>query len=352
MTRAAVLLAFLLGCRQTPPDPHAGHGAAPAADEHAGHGAPGAVEVAPEVVRILDIRTAPAELGSADVEHRAPATVGWDPLEVFRVSAQPGGQVRELALPRVGETVRNGQVIARLYSPEIAAAFEELRVAQDLGEPWAKAARSRLVASGVSEAEVDAATKAGTAPPTYAVRAPQAGVVLQRLVAEGAWLSPGAALALIGDPEDLVVEMVVTGAAPAEGTTVRLRDTTRGDTWTAAVASSLPTAEAAGLQVRLVPDAPIPVGTPLVAEWTVPAGEGGVWVPSSALVDTGERRVVFVETAPGRFEPRPVRIGVTAGDRVQIVDGLATGEPVVISGTFLLDSETQMGAMGHAGHGG
>src|SRR6185503_6867494 len=100
-----------------------------------------------------------------------------------------------------------GQVVARLYQPDIRAAFEELRVAKGLGEPWASAARARLVASGVSARDVDA----GGAE-LYSVRAPASGVVLERSAVEGGWLGPGGVVGVVGDPRELVVEMVVAGA--------------------------------------------------------------------------------------------------------------------------------------------
>lgn len=344
------LVVSLFACATAGPEP----------SEHAGmagmEASPGAstaaVEVAPDIAAALDIRTEPATSAEMALERRAPATVGWDPLEVVRVSAQPGGQVRELRLPRVGEQVRAGQLVARLYAPEVVAGFEELRVARGLGETWVAAARSRLIAGGVSAADVDQALSSGTVPQTYGVRARGAGVVLQRLAVEGDWVSPGGPIAVVGDTRDLVVDMVVTGAAPPERTVVTLRDTTTGDTWTAAVSSRLPTADAAGTQVRLVPDAELPVGRPLVAEWTEAAEAGGVWVPRTALVDTGTRRVVFVATAPGVYTPRTVTVGARGAGRVQLLTGVSAGEAVVVAGTFLLDSETQMGAVGHAGHGG
>lgn len=103
--------------------------------------------------------------------------------------------------------------------------------------------------------------------------------------------------------------------------------------------------------MRVLPSDAIPVGRPLVAEWT-DVGAVGTWVPRTAVVDTGTRRVLFVETGPGRYEPRDVVLGAVAGDRIQVTSGVSPGEPVVVSGTFLLDSETQIGAGGHAAHGG
>lgn len=346
-----MLIALALSCGGAPPpDPHAGMDMGPA-PEHAGHGAPAdaSVQVTPETAELLGIRTEPARGGDVGVPRRAPATVGWDPLEVTRITAQPGGQVRELLLPRTGERIGTGARVARLYQPDVRAAFEELRVASGLGEPWVSAARSRLLASGVSRADVDAAS-AGRAPDLYTVRAPSGGVVLERTAVEGSWIGPGGVLAVIGDSKDLVVEAVVTGAPPEPLLPVVLRDPASGESWEAEVAGLLPTAGAAGVSVRLVPRGEIAVGRPLVAEWT-DTTSGGVWVPSTALVDTGRRRVVFVQTTPGSYEPRPVEVGVFAGGQVQVTSGLQPGELVVVAGTFLLDSETQIGTAGHAGHG-
>lgn len=328
---------------------HAGH---EGHEGHEGHAmGPMAVEVAPEAVQALGIRTEPATRSEEAVQRRAPATVGWDPHAVTPLTAQAGGQIRELLLPLPGEPVKQWQVVARVYQPEVRAAFEELRVAKGLGEPWLGAARDRLVATDIARADVDAALASGQVPETYAVRSPIAGVVLDHPVQKGAWLAPGGVVGVVGDPAALVVDLVVSGTAPPSGSPVVLRDAATGESWPATISGPLPTNDAAGLRVRAIPQAAPPVGRPLVAEWSESAA-GGVWVPSTAVVDTGERRVVFVEVGDGRYEPRPVTLGQASGERIQVLDGVQEGEPVVVSGTFLLDSESQIGAMGHAGHGG
>jgi YHS domain-containing protein len=65
-------------------------------------------------------------------------------------------------------------------------------------------------------------------------------------------------------------------------------------------------------------------------------------LPSDAVIDTGRRTTVFVERSPGHFEPRPVETGWRLGDRVEITRGLTPGERVVVSGNFLIDSESRM----------
>jgi Cu(I)/Ag(I) efflux system membrane fusion protein len=77
-----------------------------------------------------------------------------------------------------------------------------------------------------------------------------------------------------------------------------------------------------------------------------------LWLPAVALLDSGLNQTVFVERGEGVFEPRPVEIGWRHGDRVEIVQGLAAGERIAVSGTFLLDSESRMklAAAGATGH--
>ncbi|MEP6994345.1 MAG: efflux RND transporter periplasmic adaptor subunit, partial [Acidobacteriota bacterium] len=65
-------------------------------------------------------------------------------------------------------------------------------------------------------------------------------------------------------------------------------------------------------------------------------------IPRSALIDTGARRVVYVETAPNSFAPRDVKIGTSSGDRVAVLEGLKEGEKVVAAANFFIDSQAQL----------
>ena len=337
-------LLVLLACRSSVEDPHAGMEMPSGSDP-----ASMIVEVAPEVVDVLAIHTEPATSEAIGVSRRSPAMVSWDPHAVTRVTVQAGGQIRELLLPRPGESVEKGAVVARVYQPDVRAGFEELRVAAGLGEPWLQAARSRLVASGVTASDVARALTDNSVPETFAVRSPASGVVLEHPAKIGSWVPPGGVIGVLGDPSALVVDVIVSGVPPSPDTPVTLRDAASGAEWPARVASLLPSADAAGQTVRVIPSEPPPVGRPLLALWD-DTGVIGTWIPRTALVDTGLRRVVFVQIAPGRYEPRSVEVGGMAGDRVQILSGVVAGESVVVSGAFLLDSETQIGTMG-PGHG-
>ena len=65
-------------------------------------------------------------------------------------------------------------------------------------------------------------------------------------------------------------------------------------------------------------------------------------VPQSAVLNSGDRQVVFMDGGDGRFEPREVKIGAQTDGRVEILSGLKAGERIVTSGNFLLDSESRL----------
>ena len=349
--------------------PHARHETtpqpAPAVEGHAGHGeAPpkagvdrnparsgSSVTVNSDAASALGIRSVPVRVGVAALHRRAPAEVSFDPLRISPVTVQPGGQVRQLYVSRAGEVVKAGAVAARLYDPGVRAALEEVRVARDLGEPWLTAASDRAKSAGVPPEDIEAVRAGGPTPDLYAVRFPRTGVVLERSSAPGWWLEPGGLLAVVADADAVVVDVIVQPPPPM-GTAVILRDPQTGETWQASVSALLPAADVAGRRVRLSTASPPPPGRPLVAEWTETTADA-LWVPRSALIDTGERRVVFVDLGADVYQPRNVDVGATAGDEVAIRSGLGPDERVVVAATFLLDSETQMtGGGGHGGHGG
>ena len=70
--------------------------------------------------------------------------------------------------------------------------------------------------------------------------------------------------------------------------------------------------------------------------------EPSLVVPRSALIDTGTRRVVYVETSPNAFQARDVKVGESSGDRVAVLEGLSAGERVVAAANFFIDSQAQL----------
>ena len=359
MNYTSVILALLaMGCggpaAEPPAEPPAremsGMPDMPGMDHGSAAPPPTGIQPSEGAAAMMGLRVTAVRAGVGQVPRRAPASVTFDPTASVRVTTQSGGQIRSLTVPAPGGSVTRGQVLARLYDPALRAVLEEVRVARSLDETWRSAAASRARAIGIGEADIRAVQDGDAIPETVSIRAPIAGIVSARPVVEGTWIAPGGVLALLVNPKAVLVDLVVDGAPPPAGTTVMLRDPGgNAASVGATVVGTLPEATTAGFLVRVRPLSPVAPGRPLVAEWTEETASS-LWVPVSSLVDTGTRRVVFVSTDAG-FMPRPVEPGVRAGDEIEIRSGVTASESVAAGAAFLLDSETQIGAMGHAGHG-
>jgi membrane fusion protein, copper/silver efflux system len=73
-----------------------------------------------------------------------------------------------------------------------------------------------------------------------------------------------------------------------------------------------------------------------------PPAIGVLSVPETAVIDSGDRKVVYVEAQPGVFEGRQVVLGPRIGDRYPVLDGLAPGDKVAAAGAFLIDAESRL----------
>jgi Cu(I)/Ag(I) efflux system membrane fusion protein len=73
----------------------------------------------------------------------------------------------------------------------------------------------------------------------------------------------------------------------------------------------------------------------------IPLGER-LAIPKDAVLESGERQIVFIHLGGGRLEWRNAKIGQRSGDWLEVLEGVAEGEHVVTSANFLLDSESQL----------
>jgi len=187
-------------------------------------------------------------------------------------------------------------------------------------------------------------------PATIEIAAPAGGFVLARNLSAGEKVAAGQELFRIADLRHVWIVADVRGrdaayirggmqatiAAPDRGTTVEARVSSAvPPQFDAATQSTRVRLEADNFNAVLRPDMFVDVRLPI-------ALPRAVTIPIDALVDSGLHTRVFVERADGQFEPRDVETGWRLNDRVEIVAGLSSGDRVVVSGAFLLDSETRM----------
>jgi Cu(I)/Ag(I) efflux system membrane fusion protein len=183
------------------------------------------------------------------------------------------------------------------------------------------------------------------------VRAPKDGVVTELMVREGAMITPDmTALVLASSDRMWVIADIPEGLAESVrvGATAMLRFAAMpGESYTAPVREILPEfgEMTRTLRARLeVPNAAgrLKAGMLARVRLAAPHGATGVIVPIEAVIRTGKSDRVIVDLGGGRFAPREVVVGTDDGESIAVLQGLAAGEKVVVSGQFMLDSESQV----------
>jgi Cu(I)/Ag(I) efflux system membrane fusion protein len=295
-----------------------------------------------------------------------------EPAETARhaVTSWVGGRLERLQVKATGETVRRGQVVASLYSPEVYSAHQDLitarRQAERLGAdrgPAGEAARAALEASrqrlrliGVPEETLRGLEEAEEPARSVSIRSPYAGTVLQRLVTEGAYVEVGSPLFDVADLSTVWVQLDAY-----ESDLPRLRQDQAveltlsalpGQRFEGVVAFLDPTLDPSRRTARVRVVVPNPEGLlrpGLFAEARVSAGPADasspLVIPASAPLFTGRRSLVYVELERPEgavYEPRVVRLGPRLGEVYPVVSGLSEGERVVSRGAFVLDSDLQI----------
>lgn len=295
-----------------------------------------------------------------------------EPAETARrtVTSWISGRVDQLSVATTGTDIRRGQVVARLYSPEVYTAHQDLLTARDqvaaLGdappatraaaEAALRAARERLQLLGTPEAELAALERAEAPTRSIAIRSPHRGTVLSRMVSEGQYVQTGTPLFEVASLDPLWVQLDAYEqdlSRLERGQRVRLAvEALPGEHVEGRVSFIDPTVDpvrrTARVRVEVAnPDGRLRPGFFVEAEVevAVPAEDAPLVVPASAVLYTGRRSVVYVEqsTAAGlAYAPRVVRLGPRLGEVYPVLSGLDAGERVVSRGAFVIDADLQI----------
>jgi len=321
----------------------------------AGEGA-GVVSIDPGQVQNLGLRSARAERGALAATVRATGAVAFDERAVSVVQARVAGIVERLEVRAPLTAVKQGQALLTLLAPDWTGAQEEylsLRRSNTQGlDELRAAARQRLFLLGMSEAQIHAVEQSGKAQTRIVVTAPRAGVIGELSVREGATIMAGTPLLRINGLDTVWINAAipeaqigrVTPSSPVEARFPAFP----GERFAGHIEALLPDVDAATrtLLARIVLENPghrlAPGMFAQVEIAASTANAAGVLVPTDAVIATGLRQVVIVDNGQGKFRAQEVRIGDEANGKTQVLDGIADGETVVLSGQFLIDSEASL----------
>ena len=364
LATAAVLVAA--SCRAKPKaDEMAGMdmGGPAAADSGQAERAP--VHLSAEQARAIGVRFAVVERGPLARSVRTVGQVVPPEPNLAEITTKIDGFVEELFVDATGMSVRRGQPLLTLYSPMLVAAQEELLAAKRLAaavdsgqaEAWRngqvllEAARRRLSYWDISAEQIERLERTGQVTKTLTLTAPVDGVVLEKMVVAGQSVMPGMKLYRIADLRTVWIEGAVFEQDLAfirAGAPVRAELAAYpGRPVDGRVSFVWPTVDEQSRSARVRVAFPNPGGllkpgmyATLFFEAVV--GAEVLQVPAEAVVQTGERNLVFVVGPDGALTPREVVLGARAGGRFQVLSGLAGGERIVASANFLVDAESRL----------
>ncbi len=321
----------------------------------------GVVVVSPARVQTLGVRTAAAELRVVDAAVRAAGRIELNERAIVDVAPRFEGWIERLHVNAVGDPVRRGQPLFTVYSPELQSAGEELRIAERLArdagasDPAAAEAARRLAdatRARLQNWQIDAPGD-GAIRERQTFHSPTNGVVLEKNAVQGARFEPGTAVYRIADLSKVWViadiferDLARVRVGQPAGVTL---DAFPDRHFDAKVAYVYPTlnVETRSTQIRLEldnRDGRLRPGMFAHVELAPPSAKPAVAVPASAVIDDGVRQVVLIALDEGRFKPQPVRVGQRGTEYVEITEGIAAGDRVVVSANFLIDSESQLKA--------
>lgn len=290
---------------------------------------------------------------------RAPGIVQEDERRKAVVSLRFEGFIDSVENVTTGTHVHKGQRLMRIYGPSLSSAAAEYLSALNarpdtgIGTQALKGARRRLENLGAPEAFIAEIERTREVPVYVSWPAPQDGEIVERTAVNGLRAAPGDVLFRIADHDVVwvlvdVAERDLSLIEVGQKASVRLRaypdrvfngnvtliyPHLMAETRTARIRIELPNPDNV-MRPDMYADVEFATGTEIPV----------VTVSSSAVIDSGERQIVLLDKGDGRFEPREVKLGRRGGGRVEIKEGLAENDKVVVSANFLIDAESNLKA--------
>ena len=318
----------------------------------------GSVRLSPGRIQRTGVKSEPAARRVIRAMVRAPGVIQLDERRVSVISMRSESFILKVANVTTGSHVVKGQPLMEVYSPAVASAAAEYlatitsrTTGGDLA--YGRGSRQRLINLDVPEGAIAAIERSRSVPTSFEWSSPRDGIVLERAAIEGMRVQPGGVMFRIADHSVMwalidVAERDLGMVSKGQVATVRARSfpgrefsgkveviypEINMETRTARIRVVLPNPDLALLHDMYV-DAEIDTGT----------GEPVLTVPESAVMDTGSRQAVFVDKGQGRLEPREIKTGHRGSGYVEVRQGVADGESVVVSANFLIDAESNLKA--------
>jgi len=327
------------------------------------------VEIPLDKQQLIGVKVVEAAVKPMEKVTRTVGRVAYDETRLATVNTKFEGWIERLHVDYTGKYVRKGQPLAELYSPELYATQQEYlnllkwereseakrddeiggMLSRDAGS-LVEASRQRLKLFDITEAEIKRIEVSGGPVRTLTIFSPVNGYVVEKSALRGMRVMPGEKLFDIADLSSVWVladiyeselplvkvggtAMINMSFFPGKEFRAKIDyvyPTLAGETRTAKVRFTIPNP---GLKLKPQMFSDVLIRTPLGKRLVVPEG---------AVLNTGERQLLYVDRGEGLFEPREVMTGITSEGMTEITQGLKAGERVAASASFLIDSESRL----------
>ncbi len=312
----------------------------------------GTIHINAEVEQSLGVRTGKAERRSLWRKVEATGYIGFDETLVSQINLRTEGWIERLLVKNEGERVKKGQALFEFYSPQLVNAQKEYVQASRRNEDrLLQAAEKKLLALGMIAMDIAQLSRSGKVLNTVRVLAPQDGTITHLNVHEGIFVKPATKVMTLADLSSVwlqagVFESQAGWVEAAQSAEARL-NYIPGEVFSGLVDYVYPILDPVTrtLQVRLKFDNPGERLKPNMYGRVTIFGKshpGALSIPREALIrGEGTGRVV-VALGDGKYTVQEVMTGIESGDWVEIISGLDSGDEVVTSAQFLIDSEASL----------
>ena len=328
-------------------------------------GVPGIVTIAPERLQTIGVKYEPVARRPLEKIIRTVGRVAVDERKLAKVTIKFHGWIERLFVSATGDHVKKGQQLFTIYSPDLVATQEEYLLAlqgrKQMGESefpevargsqdLLEATKRRFQLWDITTDHVRELEKTGKVLKALPIHSPITGTVIKKEALAGAHVDPGQELYTIADLSHIWIladiyeyELSFVKAGQQAAVTLSYDPST---VLTGHVSFIYPTLDpkTRTAKVRfelnnrgemLKPDMyanvelRVSLGTKLA-------------IPQEAIIESGQKQVVFLHHGGGKLEPRLIKTGVKTGEWTEVLEGLKEGEHVVTSANFLIDSESRL----------
>ena len=319
------------------------------------------VTIRPDIIQKMGVRTTIIKKETLQRHIKTVGYVAYNEDRLVHIHPRSSGWVEKLLVRREGDLVKRGQSLLEMYSPEVLKAQQDFLVALRTGSKgthlnrkrYRRFIRNRLRLLGIAEKTINQIERRNTSINNVPIFASQSGIVTHLNVREGMYVTPSSEMFTIVDLTTVWVMVEVFEHQldwVKKGLNAEIKvPALPGHVWKGKVDYIYPELDpkTRTLKVRLRFDNWKGLLKPnMFAQAIIESKpkQGILTIPKQALIVTGERQSVIVALSEGRFKPVDVKTGIRSHGKVEILSGLKSGERIVLSGQFLLDSEANLQA--------